>query len=631
MIQLNFQPVLIFSLSFVAHHAMVYFALSADIPELGAGDFLPTLIADATVSIFLVTLLLLFKEIPNRWVRWVFSGGLAFVIAFAATISFGFAKLYQRPFHLSFIRLDSASIWSENLISAYSEAGWVHLGLFVYFTAMSIYLAQKNNASRAVDHLSLKMAGTLFVTFMALMMLHFKPWVSHELAQNFLLSSFSHQSSRLALKNQDNDAQTQLTIPLLASPVAQKTHENIKIERKRNQNIILYFLESTPHSILDKQVEGRDLTPNLNALARKSIRFERHYANFPLSINSFYSAFCSAYPLPDGAWISLVLPDFQVKCLSEILHEENYRNIILHAGYLGYAKQKRFLKNRKIDLMEDAQTLKRPPFTKGMGPWGAADERAMIAPLKSFIKAGGAKPFFATLFAFAPHHPYNQPENYPVNFSATSGVKASQIRYFNSLHFADFALGEILRSLESDKLLDNTILIIMGDHGEAFYEHRGNYNHPFFLYEENIHVPMLIYSKNLNSQTASFVTSHVDILPTILDLLDLRNKITPLHVGRSMLQGNISRVAHIQAYWQEEYSGIVTQNYKYILKENGLSAELFDLQKDPNEKNNLAEARKDLNQLFKARTVEAFAAKRNYYKQYGKYNLTRFNPASQDR
>lgn len=402
----------------------------------------------------------------------------------------------------------------------------------------------------------------------------------------------------------------------------------VKVVRRSKRNVIFYYLESTPFSVIGKKIQGREITPHLNKLKERSIFFERHYANFPLSINAFYNSFCSAYALPDGAWISLALPDFKVPCLSEILAKEGYHAAALHAGYLGYAKQKRFLKNRAFSLMKDAETLKVAPYDEGMGPWGAADERAMIQPLIHF--ANSNSPFLALLFAFAPHHPYNLPDKTPSPFIRSPEVSASQTRYFNSLHFADAAFGELFAELEKAGVLKNTILVVFGDHGEAFYEHKGNYNHPFFLYEENIHVPLFIWYEGVSPQTVGRVTSHVDILPTVLDLLDEKRLASPLHVGRSMLRGGQQSLAHIQAYWQDEMSGIVESEYKFIRKETG-EEELYNLLNDPSEKKNLVLSDAERVAVYRALTRRAFQQKKNYYKKYADYTLVRFNPASQDK
>ena len=419
-------------------------------------------------------------------------------------------------------------------------------------------------------------------------------------------------------------------IPTLESPEPAPFLPRVRAKRAERRNVILYYLESTPFSAIGKKLQGKEVTPHLNRLSEKSIFFRRHYANFPLSINAFYNSFCSAYALPDGAWISLAMPDFPVPCLSELLGKQGYRSAALHAGYLGYAKQKRFMQKRGFSLLMDAETIKKPPYDQGMGPWGAADERAMIRPLTEFAAKDTANPFLALMFAFAPHHPYDMPDGFPELITAEPGMKKSQVRFFNSLHYADQAFGEILTALEKRGVLKDSILIVFGDHGEAFYEHPGNYNHPFYIYEENIHVPLMIWYEGVEAQKVERVTSHVDILPTVLDLLGYENLSSPLHVGRSMLRGGAQSLAHLQAFWQEDYSGIVDHRMKYIRRDTG-SEELFDLSADAGEKNNLLANQPQLTAVYRALTGKSFAQKKAYYKKYGNYELTRFNPASQDK
>ncbi len=134
----------------------------------------------------------------------------------------------------------------------------------------------------------------------------------------------------------------------------------------------------------------------------------------------------------------------------------------------------------------------------------------------------------------------------------------------------------------------------------------------------------------MKAQRSERVTSHVDILPTVLDLLKLEGKTSPLHVGRSMLSGGPQSMAHLQAFWQEEFSGIVDARHKYIRKETGAS-EFYDLTQDPSEQNNLAQSRGEVMNAYKALTEKAFEQKKAYYKKFGNYDLTRFIPKSQDK
>lgn len=555
----------------------------------------------------------------GRW-RWPARLGYPLITLFFV-VAFGFARLYQRPFSFAFVRLDTGTIWKENFVSGLYELGSAHLMLAVICAVLLFWQSRSPVALGQRGWWVGSSSATLLV------LLHWLSPREAQLVANPLSAALGRRAETSAMDGVQL-AEDDL-VPALESAELTRALPRVQLQRVAGRNVILYYLESTPFSVIGKRVQDKELTPNLNRLSERSLFFTRHYANFPLSINAFYNSFCSAYALPDGAWISLALPDFKVPCLSEVLAHEGYRAAALHAGYLGYAKQKRFLERRGFSLMLDAESIKKPPYEKGMGPWGAADERAMIRPLQQFAQKN-TSPFMALLFAFAPHHPYNVPDGFGEVFSGEPGMKKSQIRYLNSLHFADRAFGEILAALQTSGVLQKSVLIVFGDHGEAFYEHRGNYNHPFFLYEENIHVPMLIWFDGAKPQRIDRVTSHVDILPTVLDLLGKENLRSPLHVGRSMLRGGAQSLVHIQAYWQEEFSGIVDQRYKYIRKETG-AEELFDLASDRAEQRNLAGQQGDLLVLYRALTARSFAQKKLYYEKHGGYQLTRFNPASQDK
>lgn len=604
---------------FLLHHCFVL--LFAGVHGVTLAGVATAMTADVLWALLLGAFMVILRGTRLRSL----SGIVGVLLALFLMVSFGFAKLYQRPFSLAFVRLDTASIWKENFVSGLYELGWQHILLLALVLALCWFINRRGAAlpkpalPASLAAAALALGGISFLAFAV-------PG-GEGLFYNPLQAAFQSKPKAQAITAvalAENDL-----IPTLESPESTPFLRPVSVPRIPRKNVILYFLESTPYSMMGKKIQNKEITPNLNRLSERSLYFTRHYANFPLSINAFYNAFCSAYALPDGAWISLALPDFKVPCLSEVLGSEGYRAIALHAGYLGYAKQKRFMQKRGFRTMMDAETIKKPPFQQGMGPWGAADERSMIKPLTEFARAE-TSPFLALLFAFAPHHPYNMPNDFPDLIAHEGGLKKSQVHFYNSMHFADTAFGEIFAALEKNGVLKDSILIVFGDHGEAFYEHPGNYNHPFFLYEENIHVPLMVYVDGVKAQRIERVTSHVDILPTVLDLLKLEGKTSPLHVGRSMLSGGPQTMAHLQAFWQEEYSGIVDTRYKYIRKETGVN-ELYDLAHDPAEQNNLAQSRSEAMNIYRALTEKAFLQKKTYYKKHGNYDLTRFIPKSQDK
>jgi hypothetical protein len=579
-------------------------------------------LGDIAAATLLSGLMQLTHGLRNNAGRWLLRCCGALLALFLVS-TFGFARLYQRGFTFGYIRTDSLSIWKENFASAIYEFGPAHFVVLILIGGA--ILAAHKFAQRVPRRQAVIFCLTGLITLPAL--IFFQPTPAG-VVSNPLVAAFGPKQKAAAMHAALPAADD--LIPSTDAPELAPFLRGVETPDLRGYNVILYFLESTPYTVIDQKIQGKELTPNLNALKRRSISLKRHYANFPLSINAFYNAFCSAYALPDGAWISLVQPDFPVPCLSQSLARKGYRNIGLHAGYLGYAKQKRFMQKRDFAQLIDAEKIKKSPYEKGMGPWGAADERSMIRPLKEFAAADSKNPFLAVLFSFTPHHPYDMPEGFPELITTDADLKKQQRRYYNSLHFSDKAFGDILAAIEAGGILDKTILIAVGDHGEAFYEHRGNYNHPFYIYEENVHVPLFIYYKGVKPVEIERVTSHVDILPTVLSMLRVPELKSPLHVGQSMLRSGPQSVAHLQAYWQEEYSGIVDQRYKFIRKDSG-ELELYDLQRDPAEKQNLAEAETFLSKTYRLLAERAFLQKKAYYKKYGNYELVRFNPASQDK
>ncbi len=357
------------------------------------------------------------------------------------------------------------------------------------------------------------------------------------------------------------------------------------IPKNKKYNIILYFFESTAYSYLNIKIGDKEVTGEMNKLSRNSFFAKNHYANFPLSANALLSVLTSSYDSNSKDPVISVYPDIKLKSITEILKENGYNTALIHTGGLGYAGQNRFLKNRKFDkIIEFKELEKIPPFNNQVG-WGL-DERALIEPAVNFIKESGSKPYFITLLPVNPHHPYAIPDQ---KFNITKNMKTSSwSNYLSSLYYSDYALGELIKRLESEKMLDNTLVFIFADHGEAFYQHKGNYNHPFYLYEENVHVPFMIYNKKLFPDKIEYegITRHIDITPTILNLLKIN--LQPEYEGIPIFSSKRDQLALIHTYWKDDIMAIRDGKWKYIFNFSTGFEELFDISSDLSEKNNIA-------------------------------------------
>ncbi|OHD63075.1 MAG: hypothetical protein A2176_08195 [Spirochaetes bacterium RBG_13_51_14] len=388
------------------------------------------------------------------------------------------------------------------------------------------------------------------------------------------------------------------------------------VPRFKKYNIILYFFESTPYKYYDTTINGRYVIDTWHRLEKNSINFRSHYANYPLSANALLSVLASAYDMNTKDMVIQKYPDIKLSTLPEILNKNGYRSCLIHTGGLGYAGQKRFLKNRKFDeILEYAQLITEGPYNQQVG-WGV-DERSMIRPAVEFIRKEPGKPYLLILLPVNPHHPYAIPDK---RFQITgevpensSGRERSWHNYLNSLHYSDVSLGMLVDELERRNLLDNTLLFLFADHGEAFYQHKMNYNHPLYIYNENVHVPFLIYSRRIFASPVYFngITRHIDILPTILDILGISQP--PEQEGISIISSHREQMALIHTSWKDDYMGVVDRNWKYITRTKDMIEELYDLNNDPGETSNVAAQQPGVVERYRRFVMNARHHKNDYY------------------
>jgi tetratricopeptide (TPR) repeat protein len=164
----------------------------------------------------------------------------------------------------------------------------------------------------------------------------------------------------------------------------------------------------------------------------------------------------------------------------------------------------------------------------------------------------------------------------------------------------DVYLGKIIRLLEQRSLLESTVVILAGDHGEAFGEHKEN-GHTIFCYEENIRVPLAIsYPPALSiGRQIGEPVNLIDIVPTVLDFLEIKipsavqgKSLIPVIEGRRPLR----RDFHFESLYAQDVlgcvplRGVLSGPFKFILLPR---PELYELENDRAEKKNLVEARPD--------------------------------------
>ncbi len=393
---------------------------------------------------------------------------------------------------------------------------------------------------------------------------------------------------------------------------------------------------------------SRDTTPNINKFAKGSIVFTNAFSPISWSLPAVASLFTSEYPFTHGLMGRNVLDQKEVT-LAEILKLYNYTTIAFTGG--GDYKSIYGI-NQGFDLFDDDN--KSIIFTGSFN---------RTLPLGiDWIRKNRDKKFFMFLQGYDAHCPFDPPQefaslyesgysgnlkesvcirnngnpydskinitNYPIpafywenmtlspSYAVLVPVNLTHtdiehlISYYDSeIKYSDYLVGEFLMNIEKMGVLKNTVVIIVGDHGETFGEH-GNLIRLGFvrgtLYDEIIHIPLVMKHPLIKSnKRIDALTQTIDVMPTILDFLGI--PINHEVQGKSLLPLINGSDKSIHQYvfsggrfgrWKSEIFPFTTlhdiirsQKWKLVFERSTtgeiFAFELYDIETDPNEKNNL--------------------------------------------
>src|SRR6185295_13429751 len=162
-----------------------------------------------------------------------------------------------------------------------------------------------------------------------------------------------------------------------------------------------------------------------------------------------------------------------------------------------------------------------------------------------WLDADRDKPFFAWVHLYDPHTPYEAPEPYRSRFPRTA-VGA----YDAEIASTDAQVGRLLDALDLDDRLHETLVVVVGDHGEMLGEH-GEQTHGFFIYEPATHIPLIVSGPGVPARSVPDQVRMVDVMPTALDLLGV--PVPKAVQGASLLPlargEHLSLIAHSESWY----------------------------------------------------------------------------------
>ncbi len=355
------------------------------------------------------------------------------------------------------------------------------------------------------------------------------------------------------------------------------------------RNVVMIFLESTrAGSTTPYNQQGLDTTPFLDQLARDSLLVQKAYTVVPHTHNALTATNCGVEP-PLDRWGTMLLGarDDAVPstCLPELLNEQGYNSAYFMSQSSSFERSPKIMENLGYEEFYSIESMDTEGFEQ-TNYFGYEDD-VMLEPSRKWLQENKDEPFLATYLTSAPHHDYLAPSDRYGSKEFTNNEVVN--RYLNSVRSQDFFLKNLFDQYKKLGLYEDTVFVILGDHGEGFGEH-GRFQHDNTIYEEGLKIPMLFHDPRQfqDGATLEGPVTQLDVLPTIADLLGYQVE-GGAYPGSSLLGPVSTNRTLMFSCWNEK--GCVARlqgNEKYIYHFDDKPEEVFDLSKDPSERQNLA-------------------------------------------
>lgn len=405
---------------------------------------------------------------------------------------------------------------------------------------------------------------------------------------------------------------------------------------------------------------SKSTSSTIDSIASQGVLFSRAYSCNVVTDSSLTTILSGRYPMTHGIIRHgdrirkeeiLKLEESDIRLISEILKLRGYTTLAVdwlgrwhrrgfdyYSGMLRKTKPIRFpvkrIEARLDGFFRGYASLKKSNITDDAGLVTCAAETLVRSCLQ--------KKFFLLIHYWDTHRPYAPPTSYYKKVGeGTNGflkgianpmllggrfmrewtIQENIARYDAGIAYVDDHIGKLIETLEDCGIMDETLIILTSDHGESLTEHQICFQH-HGLYDVTIHVPLILrYPDYLpTGKKVTALVQHFDIVPTILDILDIEYENLDGKSLMPLMYGETDQL-HPAVYAEEAYyqrkRAIRTHDYKYIralskkgalctacLRVHGGIEELYDLTKDPEERTNIADEAPNVASSLKAELLQ---------------------------
>lgn len=488
-------------------------------------------------------------------------------------------------------------------------------GVFITFTALGIVYAVKRRAIFLLCclGLSLLLLAASFIVYGSMLR---KDISLHGLS--YTLSSTDKTPTREDFIG-------------LASPEPQQTF-TVDLQDAKRKNVVVIVLESTRKDALNFYNPGLNIdTPFWNELAKQSHVFTNMYATIPSTIKALTSINCAVVPYLNFPILESIygLPN---ACLAEFLKAYGYQSAFIQSATKDYGNIRALVKQWGFDTFISAEDLEGEGFKSN--PFGYEDS-ILLASNQQWLAARD-KPFFALYLTTGPHWPYNLydtaaaqyvdkqlgqsytaiDEKYPLD-----GAASLRPNYLKTIVHQDAFLRALIAQFKAAGLYENSLFVFVADHGVVLGD-RKQYLRANSLFQEVVNVPFMVHIAGQAGEAS--------VNPVLLSQTDIPHIITNILLGKATLAGIANEQVFSSCWFWQWCIARVDHQYKYIHNFDSVKDELYDLQQDPKEQNNIIDQHAELALQFKRQTLawyrQQLSVYRQLYEQHDKQFYLRGHP-----
>ena len=354
------------------------------------------------------------------------------------------------------------------------------------------------------------------------------------------------------------------------------------IPKKNLLNVLLITIDTLRPDRLSCYSDEHIQTPQIDSLAEKGALFLKAFAHTPTTLPSHTNILLGTTPIYHGVHDNqnfIVRDEFLT--LTEHLKSSGYAT----GAFVGaFPLDSRFGLTQGFDVYDDYYG------SKNYQEFSYVERPAEVVVRKAMDWLENQKnPWFLWIHCFDPHQQYNPPEPFKTDYKDAP--------YNGEVAYVDHELGKLFAYMKKNQWGDNTLIIFTGDHGESLGQH-GESTHGYFAYNSSIWIPLIIVSPGMKPVVADQNVCHVDIFPTVCDILGLQKpdfcqgiSLEPVLNGKK-----VNKLTSRDIYFESLYpyynrgwaplTGIIQDKTKYL---DSPIPELYNLEKDFDETENHAE------------------------------------------